>query len=329
MIHLYATTDHLWALERFTKRWAPWLAPHVSPVSYDAISVNERLSPGVHVFADFERLLPTERLLAARLHRRIADHPESYRCLNDPSAWQGRFALLHELAEAGINDYRARRFRGAASKVRFPAFVRFENDHDGSLGPPAHSAKQLRNRVQRRVGARRRTLMGRHLMVVEMLDVRGDDGLYRKYSAMKIGERLIPRHVLFSRKWMTKKPDVVTPATAAEERAYLESFPDADQLEDVFRRAGLDYGRIDYGFHQGRLQVWEVNSNPVLVPPPRRVHRLRRPGQEWSAARIIDAFEELLAAPLPGEGIRAFGLPDRLLWRAHAPLSRRYDRHRR
>jgi hypothetical protein len=171
--------------------------------------------------------------------------------------------------------------------------------------------------------------MSRYLMAVEWLDVRDEDGLYRKYAAMKIGERLIPRHVLFSRKWMTKKPDVVTEATAKEEREYLERFPHADQLEEVFRLAGLDYGRVDYGFHNGRLQVWEVNSNPVLVPPPGRIHRLRKESQEWSAARIAEAFEALLAEPLPGDGVPAFGLPDRLLWRAQARVSERYDRHRR
>jgi hypothetical protein len=150
-----------------------------------------------------------------------------------------------------------------------------------------------------------------------------------KYAAMKIGDRLIPRHVLFSRKWMTKKPDVVTEATAEEEREYLERFPHADQLEEVFRLAGLDYGRVDYGFHEGRLQVWEVNSNPVLVPPPGRIHRLRKEGQEWSATRIAEAFEALLAEPLAGDGVRAFGLTDRVLWRVQARLSERYDRHRR
>jgi hypothetical protein len=328
VIHFHAAANFLWTITRFVDPWAPSLAPSIRPVGYDAMSLDGPVAPGVHIFTDFERLLPPERAFVRRIHRRLAAHPASYRILNDPSRWTGRFDLLSHLADAGVNDFRAYRLDEVGPHVRFPAFIRWENDHRGSLGRPVQSIDELHDRV--RTWARRRgRLLGRHLMVVERIDVRDDDGLHRKYAAMKVGDHLVPRHVLFSRKWVTKHPDTVTPELAAEERRFLDEFPHADDVAEVFRVAGVDYGRIDYGFRNGRLQVWEINTNPVIVPRPRKIHPLRLPGQKRSAGLITEAFEALLCEPLTGAGVRAFGAPERMWWRAQAHVSRRYDRYRR
>jgi D-alanine-D-alanine ligase-like ATP-grasp enzyme len=28
--------------------------------------------------------------------------------------------------------------------------------------------------------------------------------------------------------------------------------------------AGIEYGRVDYTVHDGRLQIWEINTNPTI-----------------------------------------------------------------
>ncbi len=328
MIHFHAMPRFLWTIERFVQDWAPSLAPSIKAVGYDAIPLDQALEPGVHIFTDFERMLPPERWFARRLHGHIAEHPESYRALNDPTTWTGRFDLLRGLADAGLNDFQVHRLRDLGPQVRFPAFLRWENEHTGSLGSALGSVEEVRARVDKRI-SRRRMLLRHLLMVVEQVDVRGDDGMFRKYSAMKIGDHLVPRHVLFSRKWVTKKPDIVTPELAAEELRFVEEFPHADQVDDVFRRAGMTYGRIDYGMRDGRMQVWEINSNPVIVPLKKRINPLRRPAQDRSAAAIAEALAALIAAAPAGRGTRAFSGPERLWWRGQAAISRRYDQRRR
>lgn len=327
MIHFHAASGFLWTIKRFVDHWAPALDASIHRVSYDGMRLDEPVPPGVHIFTDFERLLPPERAFVRRLHRRIAAQPGSYRTLNDPDAWQSRFDLLHHLADAGVNDFRVHRLGDVGPDVRFPAFLRWENDHQGSLGRPVGSIGELRVRVEQQV-SRRRKLLSRHLMVVEKMDARDADGLHRKYAAMKIGDHLVPRHMLVSTKWITKKPDVVTPELAAEERRFLEEFPHADQVNEAFRVAGMDYGRIDYGFSNGRMQVWEINSNPVIVPFPHKINPLRLPAQTRSAELIRAAFSALLNEAPEGVGKRAFGRPERLWWSAQARASRRYDRYR-
>lgn len=325
-IHFYATPRHLWTMRRFITSWAPHLTEIVRPTTYDQIEIGRPLDPGVHIFADLERLMAPELALVRRLHAGLRAQPQSYTVLNDARTWLGRLELLGVLADEGINDFRAHRV-GDHADIGFPAFLRWENDHSGSLGGPVDSVAALARR-HAAVSWRRRLVQRRRLMVTEQLDVRDDDGLYRKYSAMMIGDLLVPRHVLFSRSWITKEADVNTRATAAEESAYLENLPHQDLLRRVFELSGVTYGRIDYGFHRGRLQVWEINTNPVVVHRRSRINPKRRPSQSTSAAAVTAALESLAAGAPRNPGAHALGLTDRVWWRGQARLSRTYDRFR-
>ncbi len=328
MIHFYTARKFLWGIERFIAGWAPGLADVIRPTAYDDVRVSEPLPPGAHVFADFERLMRPELAMVRRLHRRLAAQPDSYVTLNDPAAWRDRLGLLEDLARLGLNDFRAYRLRDLDTELRYPAFLRWANQHSGNLGDLIHSDAQLRERVIERV-SRRRRLFDRHLLVVEKLRARSADGLVRKYSAIKIGDHLIPRHVLFSERWMVKKPEIVTAATAEEEREFVETFPHEAQLREIYAIAGLDYGRIDYGFSKGRLQVWEINTNPVIVPLPEQIAPLRLSSQEQSAAAIVAAFEELADRAPTTPGRRPFGATERIMWAAQTRITRRYERHRK
>jgi hypothetical protein len=120
-------------------------------------------------------------------------------------------------------------------------------------------------------------------------------GLFRKYSVMNVAGTLVPRHVLFSDKWATKKPDIVNEQTVAEEVDFVKNFPHAEQVRNIFALAGLDYGRMDYCVKQGRIQVWEINTNPRIVPPRNEVNAARLPTQSESARRIVEAMLALSA----------------------------------
>ncbi|MFI5426707.1 hypothetical protein [Aeromicrobium sp. UC242_57] len=121
----------------------------------------------------------------------MSDHPESYRTLNSPARWSGRLGLSQALSAAGRNDFRAFRLGDVGPDLRFPAFVRWENEHSGSLGEPVMSHAAIQERADQYAHGRQR--LKRHkLLVVEHLDAQSPDGFYRKYSAQRIGARLFP-----------------------------------------------------------------------------------------------------------------------------------------
>ena len=77
------------------------------------------------------------------------------------------------------------------------------------------------------------------------------------------------------------------------------------------------------------MQVWEINSNPDILPVPERIDPLRMEGQAQSAELMALAFKALLAEPRDGRAVRGFGPAERLWWRRHSRFSRWYDQHRR
>lgn len=229
--------------------------------------IQARVSPAHYVFADLERLGDGHRRVATALHRAIeernAAHPEArLQLLNHPTLSLSRAELGRRLHEEGINPQRVHRLWDRGD-IRFPVFVRHESDHNGALSPVLPDRASLDAAIERIVAVR--GYARERLLVVEHLDVRSPDGLYRKYSAMRIGDALFPVHVQVGSNWVTKDFDLVDARTVAEEERFIEEFPHRDLIERVFGLARIEYGRIDYGLVDGRPCVWEINTNPLFV----------------------------------------------------------------
>jgi hypothetical protein len=228
------------------------------------------------IFSDIDRIEPSHLAEAARVWDEL--DARGLRLLNHPLRSLRRFDLQQALS----NDFRLFRDR-VPDDARYPLFLRYENDHGGAITPLLRDTEELRNRWETLPGA----------IALEFLDTSDEAGIFRKYSAMRLGDALIPRHVLFSRQWQVKDPDLVTPARIEEERLYLETFPHRDQIMAIFERAGIQYGRIDYALHRGKVQVWEINTNPMLQTARRTRRRARVPIHEMSAPLINRAFRAL------------------------------------
>ena len=48
-------------------------------------------------------------------------------------------------------------------------------------------------------------------------------------------------------------------------RRYMETNPHERALREIFQLARIDYGKIDYAILGDRLQIWEINTNPVVL----------------------------------------------------------------
>jgi len=247
-------------IELFLGGWGRALAGRFRVVEYEALEELTEVAAGICVFADLDRLDPAERAAAASLHAQLAG--SAARPLNDPSAFRGRHELLVHLHELGVNRHRSHRASETRRVERFPVFVRYENEHWGAISPLLRSQRELDRAL---AGAALLHPRADDLLIVEFTDTRSPDGLYRKYSALVVDGLVLPRDLVFERSWMQKDIAEVTPETIAEERRYLEESPHAEELRRIARLAGVAYGRIDYGLLDGELQVWEANTNPILI----------------------------------------------------------------
>ena len=241
--------------------WGKALAGRVLMAPYDSLFAGQQLPPGgTYVFSDLDRLTPQERERLGPIHDRLQG-----RVLNDPRRSLLRFELLRSLHEAGVNAFNA--YRPGETPVRFPVFLRPESGFL-ELAPRLHDALP-------------RVPDGR--IAVEFCDTADASGVYRKFGAYVVGERIVPRHLFFSRNWLVKGPDLRDPGYLAEELDYVRRNPHAAPLLGICRSARIAWGRVDYSLLDGRIQVWEANTNPLFAlpgePPDRdEVHRLAAQG---------------------------------------------------
>lgn len=296
-----------------TRDWSKALGGKVFIREYTELPTLAEIEPGAFVFTGVDEIVGAERELACRFAQRIDTSDGRFAILNDPRHALPRYELLSELHEKGVNDFRAYRCDALPDRLRIPVFLRRDRAHTANLSGIIDSIDVLRQQVRRlRWSPRRFTFSD--LIAVEFLDTCSPDGLYRKYAVTRVGDELIPRHVLFSQNWVTKFPDRVEAELAEEEREFLDAFPHRDAVMNAFDVAGIQYGRIDYGLLDGRVQVWEINTNPLMSPPLHRFAVTRRGRQRRVMAGLIRAIDGL-DADLSGQPLR------RVFTRADLPVT--------
>jgi len=215
------------------------------------------------IFSDVDRLSERERHAAIALADRLL--LAGRRVLNHPANVLGRVELLRRLKLSGINPFSLYRLVELANvrSLRYPVFVRTDSEHSGSLSPLIRTPLGLAYWILRK-GLRRRSFTD--LLIVEYEDVADPlTGVVRRYSYLKIGKRLIARHLLFGHAWMLKYPQLDAPDLLAEEVEFVDTEEPSPLVERVFALAGIDYGRIDFSFRRsdGALCVWEISTNPA------------------------------------------------------------------
>ena len=286
MIFYLVTPEHRYTIDVYLGEWGRALRSRVRVVPYTGLSYRRRFARGTYVFSDLERLSAVELAAAAALADALL--AAGARVLNHPGRVLRRYPLLRALHDAGINRFNAHSLE-RRDEARLPAFLRLQDEHAGSLTPVLQTSFELESALAELPPELDR---GR-VIVVEYCHTADAAGTFRKYSAFKIGPRLVPRHVLFSRNWVDRTSDLVTEAFVAEESEFFATHPHAAILARVFELARIDYGRIDYGLLDGEVQVWEINTNPMITARTGTIAPLRLPGQIWAAEQLAAAFAEI------------------------------------
>ncbi len=288
MIYFLAHCKQSWTMTTYLDSWGRCLAPRVRVLFYEAIARRRSLPRGTYIFADLERLSTARQQLAGALYEQLA--AAGVIALNNPRTALRRYDLLRTLHDAGINDFNAYRLHEGSSPRKFPVFVRRESDHCGSLTPLLANQSELDRALS---DLREAGVSASELLVIEFCDTANASGEYQKLSGFRIGDEIVPRHILYSSAWVTKKSELVDDLKVREEIEFLQSNPHERELRRIFDLAGIQYGRIDYGIRNGRIQVWEINTNPTVMVAQNECAPQRRRGQNLVARRIAAAFEKL------------------------------------
>ena len=262
--------------------WGRPLPDCLRVMSYAELTRSRTLPAGTYVFCDIDGLSRSDAEKSARVAAHLAG--EGFRVLNHPLRSLKRYELLRRLREEGLNRFEVYHATEARWPVRYPVFVREAARYTPHLGPLLANRAELEAELAARVAA---GLSRDDTLIVEFCDTADAGGVYRKYSAFVVGGRIIPAHIAFSKDWVAKGLDLRDEHLLAEERRFIETNPHVAELQQVFALAAIEFGRIDYAVLDGALQVWEINTNPWLIPwVPNDL--ARQPAAEASA-RLLNA----------------------------------------
>jgi len=289
MIYFLTTRQNKFPIRRYLDGHGAALAQRITPVLYERLLAETEFPRGAYIFADLELLTDRQRHEAARIWQELA--ARGYPLLNHPAQSLRRYDLLRMLHSRGDNRFNVYRVADCEPPRQFPVFVRGENDHRGSRTPLLQTPEELAAAIRRLTWTR---WIGKKLgdtIITEFCDTADETGVYRKFSAFIVGGQILPRHVFFSDHWMVKSWKLADTRFLLEEEAYIESNPHERQLQQIFATANIDYGRIDYALLDGQIQVWEINTNPMIVGSGRGGNGARAAVHDHFAIRIQAVLE--------------------------------------
>ncbi|MGH6923352.1 MAG: hypothetical protein ACRED5_06400 [Propylenella sp.] len=290
MILFVTTRGHEPPVRAFAEKQLGAELPEIVVCNYDALFAAREVPRATVIFADIERLYPWEARLAGAMYRALAK--AGVRCLNDPARVLTRYALLRALHRHAVNPFDVYRADDAPRPQRFPVLVRTEQDHGRLMGELLYSQAELDRCLERYV-ADGFPLAG--LLVVEFCGEPVAPGIWRKFGTFRIGARYqVERHVT-QNNWRVKYG---TPGVCPDEfYAFENEVVVQNRVPEAVRRAFeigcIEYGRADHATVNGVDVVYEINTNPAVIPPREKPTPIRERTLAHAHAALAAALQEV------------------------------------
>jgi hypothetical protein len=313
MIYYVATERFSSTVRRFLKSHGKTLGGILKSLTWEELFFERGGPIGHYIFTDFDRLSRYELECAAAFALALEKAAPEARILNHPLRALERFPLLVALHKAGINDFTATRLEAGERPPKYPVFIRAE---DGYGGPETDVLSNDAEFDAAIAELARRGLPLRGRIAIGYAAERGESGHFQKYGAFNIDGDIIPVHVMNGRTWAVKSHIAenewverrdeelgLSEAVAADETEYVRNNPHSVDLARAFAIAGIGFGRADYGIVRGRVQIYEINTNPNLPKSLKKDARDAR--RSIVHQRVVKALGKI-ATPLDRHGFAEF-----------------------
>jgi hypothetical protein len=287
MIQFLQTRGHAYTVKAVTRAKG---APAIGVLNYDALIRARGLRRGTWIFTDLDRLGFWDLEHVSHLYLQIKR--AGLRVLNNPATVRSRYPLLRALRAAGLNDFNAYRVDELDAIEHFPVFVRKIHGHREPLSELLQTRAELQKTVDAAIAA---GTPRENLLVIEFAAEAVRPGVYRKLSAFRIGDAIIPHISVHDTGWLVKygkKFDNIEDLYQ-EELSMLQTNPHAEHLKKVFDIAGIEYGRADFGIYRGRIQVYEINTNPHVAPACEHPSATRVASMNLSWQKYLDGLRAI------------------------------------
>ena len=144
MIHLLLTELNSFTFRNYLKTRGKGLSDRINLIYYNDLSSLKNITTGTFIFSDLDLLNKNQLQITKHIYNQLAQKQPSIRILNNPNKVLCRYELLQAMHNTGINRFRvlpAIESRDAWESLRYPVFIKEENQHTGSLSNLINSAK--------------------------------------------------------------------------------------------------------------------------------------------------------------------------------------------
>lgn len=246
---------------RYTHTLVPKSLKFVHQMTYPMFLARRRLPRATYILSDFDRLNFWQVELAANVYRQLES--AGCRVLNDPARSLPRLALLQRLNRFGINSFSAWPADQAETVDKFPVFIRTISAHRGNLSNLLNSSEELLLALETYIAD---GWPISDLMISEYCAEPLHDDVFRKMAVHRVGDSLFHAPSAHERNWMAKygEAGVAGEAAYAEDLKIIKNSPYTEHIRKAFDVARVTYGRADCALVDGRVEIYEVNTNPSM-----------------------------------------------------------------
>lgn len=296
MIYFILSKQNSHTINRYLSQRGASLQHEIGVILYEDLLPLKELDCCVLIFTDLDIIEDHQLNTACKIYDEIRKQNPELTIFNNPHHVKLRYQLLRSLYNSGINSFNVYRVNDELNDVRFPVFIRKENNHLGALTPLLENRKALNTSL---LSLELQGWDRSQLLIVEYENVKTPDGYYIRYAALRIGNELFPYLIDYDQQWVAKYVDSPLKETDDYAKTYLDfssNFKEKDILMKIFEDASIEYGRIDYCYFNGKLVIWEINLNPdfehkddvhkYLAEDVRKIKRQMN-------TRIVSTFSEL------------------------------------
>ncbi|MEO1407839.1 MAG: hypothetical protein AAFV54_15330, partial [Pseudomonadota bacterium] len=242
------------------------------------------------LLCDFDRLNFWELDLAAKAYRALCD--AGCRVLNDPARALHRFSLLKTLKQNGLNSFRVWDVATDPSPEIFPVFLRTKAGHRGTLTELLNTEEEASAAV---AGALDGGINIHDLMFVEYRAEPMEPGLFRKLSAFVVGDQIVTGMAVHDGTWHAKfgAEGIAGEELYKEEYEFVQTNAFSEQIAPVFRAADIEFGRADFSLVNGKVETYEINTNPYISQIGDHPFAIRVEADKLHYERLIAALRNI------------------------------------
>lgn len=234
-------------------------------IDYESLFKLKRFPTGAYIFTDRERLDVWQQQAVSIIYNNLNQYPEYYKVYNDPAKILSKMGSLRLLYKKKINSFNCYSVIENTQPKQFPVFLKTEYEHKSPLSKLLKNQQELDQAISS-FQQSRIPLDG--MIITEYCSAPYRGEVFRRLSSYIISDHVSFAGTVHEKNWCVKygAPALVGDAEYLEEQDMIRQNYYRDEIQKIAHLLNIEYGRVDFNVVDGNIAVYEINTNPSIVP---------------------------------------------------------------